>query len=192
MVLIAIFNLLLVYYVVFNGSVQVDKKYVTDKFQARLPKDSQQVGDMVEDGNRTEEEDSTKLKPTHTTHNPLIDLMKNKLFELKENGSSSIIQSNNRTFEETHMDQELQEKLSDSSEIVLVTKPVPVVNPKLYLQSEVINNSNEFYKLLEERVTLLRNQCQHQKQSNRIYSTQVNSQYLYVLQVAPYTTVTRR
>ena len=174
MVLVAIVNLLLLYYVVFNGSLEVDKKYVTNKFQARLPKDLNQ-----EEHVKDEETSSKPANSTISTLNPLIELMKNKLFDQKENDrndSSINHEDNNVTLEESQLSEELKEKLLDSSEIVLVTKPPP--NPKLYLQSHVINTSQEFLNLMEDRVDLLRNHCSKHRQSNK-----VNSQYLYVLQV---------
>ena len=172
MAIIAIFNLLLLYYVVFNGSFEVDKKYVTDKFQARLPKDSHTV-------EAKDDEETTTLKPSpSSTLNPLIELMKNKLVEQKENERNASIILEDSSVDNNELDEELKEKLLDSSEILLITKPAPVINPKLYLQSNVINNSHEFLNLMEERVELLRNHCSKQRQTNK-----VNSQYLYVLKV---------
>lgn len=201
-ILIALFNLVILYYVVSKLSVDDDKKYAT-KFQTRLPKDSQQVEDQTDQADQavnevidTNEEttrfnllvESMKNKlysQTHknvtnienekditTTHNSLIDSMKNRLFGLKDD---------HETIETETIDEELKKRLEDSSEIELITQKPKIVLPVLGPKPQVLKTSDDFQSLMQQRRSTLDDHCNNVQHSNNVISSHVNTNVLYVL-----------
>ena len=202
-ILIALFNLVILYYVVSKLSVDDDKKYAT-KFQTRLPKDSQQVEDQTDQAVNevidTNEEttrfnllvESMKNKlysQTHknvtnienekdiTTHNSLIDSMKNRLFGLKDD---------HETIETETIDEELKKRLEDSSEIELITQKPKIVLPVLEPKPQVLKTTDDFQSLMQQRISTLDDHCSNVQHSNNVISSHVNTNVLYVLKVKIY------
>ena len=204
--MIALFNLVILYYVVSKLSLDDDKKYAT-KFQTRLPKDSQQVEDQTDQADQavnevidTNEEttrfnllvESMKNKlysQTHknvtnienekdiTTHNSLIDSMKNRLFGLKDD---------HETIETETIDEELKKRLEDSSEIELITQKPKIVLPVLEPKPQVLKTSDDFQSLMQQRRSTLDDHCNNVQHSNNVISSHINTNVLYVLKVEIY------
>ena len=159
---IAVFNFLVIYFVLTNFDLSDDKKFVP-KFLSRLPKYSLQS-----------DTDPSDVKSTET----LIDSMKNILF----------CQSHEKVINDEISDQkpvivtsrERRQRLEDSSEIELVTKS-PHEPPTLGLQTPKLESLKQFQQLMRTRVKLLKRGCADTPQLGSQAS--INYGYLYVLKV---------
>ena len=158
---IAVFNFLIIYYVLTNFDLSDDKKFVP-KFLTRLPKYSLQ-----------NDTDSSDVKSTET----LIDSMKNIL----------CCQSKEKVMEEISdqepdivISKEQRLRLLDSAEIELVTRS-PHEPPLLGLQTPKLESLKQFEQLMGARVKLLRRGCAATPQPGS--QSSINYGYLYVLKV---------
>jgi len=156
---IAVFNFLIIYYVLTNFDLSDDKKFVP-KFLTRLPKYSLQ-----------NDTDSSDVKSTET----LIDSMKNIL----------CCQSKEKVMEEISdqepdivISKEQRLRLLDSAEIELVTRS-PHEPPLLGLQTPKLESLKQFEQLMGARVKLLRRGCAATPQPGS--QSSINYGYLYVL-----------
>ena len=161
---IAVFNFLIIYYVLTNFDLSDDKKFVP-KFLSRLPKYSLQS-----------DTDPSDVKSTET----LIDSMKNILF----------CQSQEKVINEISdqepvilISRERRQRLEDSAEIELVTRS-PHEPPTLGLQTPKLESLKQFEQLMRTRVKLLKRGCADTPQLGSQAS--INYSYLYVLKVGTF------
>ena len=159
---IAVFNFLIIYYVLTNFDLSADKKFVP-KFLTRLPKYSLQ-----------NDTDPSDVKNTET----LIDSMKNILF-CQSKGKVT----NEISYQEPDIviSRERRLRLLDSAEIELVTRS-PHEPPRLGLQTPGVESREQFEQLMSARVKLLRRGCAATPQPGS--QSSINYGYLYVLKVS--------
>ena len=158
---IAVFNFLLIYYVLTKFDLSDDKKFAPT-FLTRLPKNSPQ-----------KEADSNPSEHSET----LIDSMKNILFCQSRKKIHNVI--SDQEPDET-LSQEVRSRLLDSSEIELVVTD-PNKPPFLGLQNPKLESLKQFEALMKTRVQLLRRGCSDKPSLGSQAS--INYGYLYVLKV---------
>ena len=156
---IAVFNFLIIYYVLTKFDLSDDKKFVP-KFLTRLPKYS-----LETDNNPSDAKSS------------LIDSMKNILFC---QGREKVVDVISEEKPDVVITEERRLRLQDSAEIELVITD-PSEPPFLGLQTPKLESLKQFEALMKTRVKLLRRGCSDRPSLGSQAS--INYGYLYVLKV---------